>query len=82
MYVRIISDATKQGTRVETADGQPIKGLTGITFRADINDINRAELHILCVGIDAKADAKVYIGQREVRRIEYADGTVDDFPAI
>ena len=81
MHVRIISDGTKYGTKVETLDGRAIKGLTGVTFRADIDDINRAELHLHCTGIDAKTDAKIFVAGREVRRIEYADGTADEFQA-
>lgn len=81
MHVKIISDGTPCGTKVETADGTAVKGLTEITFRAQINDINRAELHLACAGIEAEAEATVHVAGKEVRRIEYADGTVDEFPA-
>jgi hypothetical protein len=81
MHVKIISDGTPRGTKVLTADGSPVTGLTGIIFRADIDDVNRAELSLSCALIDAEASARVFVNGREVRRIEYADGTVEEFPA-
>lgn len=81
MHVKIISDGTPYGTKALTADGASVQGLTGIVFSAQINDINRAELHLACAGIEAEAEAAVYVAGKEVRRIEYADGTVTEFPA-
>lgn len=81
MQVKIVSDGTPHGTKVLTADGAPITGLTGVVFRAEIDDINRAELSLCLTEIDAEAEARFYIRAKQVRRIEYADGTADDFPA-
>lgn len=81
MHVRIISDGTARGTKVLTADGNPVSGLTGVVFRAEIDDVNRAELSLLCAVIDAEASARVFVDGKEVRRIEYADGSVEEFPA-
>lgn len=81
MHVRIISDGTARGTKVLTPDGSPVAGLTGVVFRAEIDDLNRAELNLVCAAIDAEASARVFVAGREVRRIEYADGTVEEFPA-
>lgn len=81
MHVKITSDGTPHGTKVTTADGSPVQGLTGILFRAEIDDVNRAELSLSLVEIDAEAEARVYVAGKEVRRIEYADGTSDEYPA-
>ena len=81
MQVKIISDGTPHGTKVVTADGSPVRGLTGIVFRAEVDDVNRADLSLSRVEIDAVAEARVFVGGREVRRIEYADGSSDEYPA-
>lgn len=81
MHVKITSDGTSYGTKVHTAEGTPVEGLTEVVFRAVVHDINRAELHLHVAGIEAEAEAAVYVAGKEVRRIEYVDGTVTDFPA-
>lgn len=81
MNVKISSGTTGCGTRVTTADGATIDGLTEVVFRAVVNDLNRAELHLHVAGIEAEAEATVYVAGKEVRRIEYADGSVDEYPA-
>ncbi len=79
MNVKIVSD--EAGTKVLTRDGVPIEGLSGISFRAELNDINRAELQLAVGEIEVEAEASVFVRGKEVRRIEYADGSTDEFPA-
>lgn len=81
MHVRIKSDGTNLGTLVTNSDGEAVPGVVSIAFRAEINDISRADISLSAVEIDAVADARFYVCGREVRRIEYADGTTDDYPA-
>lgn len=79
MNVKIVSD--EAGTKVLTRDGVPIEGLSGISFRAELNDINRAELQLAVGEIEVEVEASVFVRGKEVRRIEYADGSTDEFPA-
>ncbi|MFA5567970.1 MAG: hypothetical protein WC972_04905 [Trueperaceae bacterium] len=82
MKVRIVSTGgTGHGTRVMGSDGREIDWITGLTFRADVDDITRAEIEFSAVEIDAVAEAKFLVRGKEVRRIEYADGSADEFPA-
>lgn len=82
MNVKIISDGTGLGTRVLTDSGEPIQGLTAVNWRMAIDEISSAKLELGLVEVEhIDAVATVYIGGREVRRVEYADGTVDEFPA-
>lgn len=81
MKVKITSDGTSHGTKVTTADGVPVRGVSGIVFRAEVDDVNRAELSLCFVEIEAEAEARVYVGGKQVCRIEYADGSFDKYPA-
>ena len=81
MNVRIQSGSTPFGTKVTTQDGSEIDGLSAVTVKIDVDDINRAELHLAIAEIEVEASARAYVGGKEVRRIEYADGTVAEFPA-
>lgn len=80
MNVRIVSGKTGFGTKVTTESGAEIEGLTYVGFQASMNDVNRAELHLHVSGIEAEAEARVYVAGREVRRIEYADGEIVEYP--
>lgn len=79
MNVRIVSD--KIGTRVLTESGAVVEGISGLTFRAEVGDVNRVQIDLAAGHIDAGAEAAFHVGGREIRRIEYADGTIDEFPA-
>lgn len=81
MFVKITSGREGIGASVTTESGEPVEGLTSIVFRADVDNINRAELHLYVGEFEAMAKAQVMVRGKEVRRIEYADGTVDEFPA-
>lgn len=81
MNVKIVSGASPFETKVTTADGAEIEGLTGVDVHIHIEDINRAKLHLAIAEVEVEAAAGVYVRSREVRRIEYADGTADEFPA-
>lgn len=79
MNVKIVSD--EAGTKVLTRDGVEVEGVASIVFRAELNDINRAELQLAVGEIEVEAEASVFVRGKEVRRIEYADGSTDEFPA-
>lgn len=81
MNVKIKSGSMPFGTKVTTADGAEIDGLNRIAVTIDVDDINRAELHLAISEIEVEASARVYVGGNEVRRIEYADGKVVEYPA-
>lgn len=81
MRVRIESDGTGLGTKVLNTDGLPVKGVTGLTFSAQVDDISRAELQVGLVRIDAFAEAQFFVNGKQVSAIAYADGTIDDFTA-
>lgn len=75
------SDGTPHGTKITDENGKDIDGVTRVTWRAAVNDINRAEIELLFVDMDVQGEARMMGPRGEVRRIEYADGTVDEFPA-
>lgn len=81
MRVKIESDGTGFGTKVLNTDGSPVEGVTGLTFRASVDDICRAEIQLGLVRIDAFAEAQFFVNGKQVSDIAYADGTVDDFTA-
>lgn len=81
MNVKIRSGSSPFETRVTTADGAEVEGLSSLTVRIDVEDINRAELHLAIAELEVEASARVYVGGNEVRRIEYADGKVVEYPA-
>lgn len=82
MNVKITSSSVSPyETRVTTLEGVAVEGLTGITFHADVDDVNRAELRLLISEISVEGRAQFYVRGKEVHRIEYADGSVDDFTA-
>ena len=55
--VRIISDGTPFGTRVEGPDGQPIPGVVSVSWNVDMGEIARATIELINVDIDAQAQA-------------------------
>lgn len=79
MNVKIVSD--EAGTKVLTRDGVEVGGVASIVFRAEVDNINRAELELYVAEIQADAAASIFVRGKEVRRIEYADGSTDEFPA-
>lgn len=83
MKATIISDGTQQGTKVLRADGgEPIPGICSVTWRIDVGGVAHADVLLQMVTIWADAETRVLgPGCKEVRRIEYADGTVDEYPA-
>jgi len=80
--VKITSDGEGFGTHVQTEDGREIDGVTEIVWRAVAGDICRADVSLSFITLSGAADARM-IGPngKEVRRIEYADGTSEEFPA-
>lgn len=80
MNVKIVSGA-RIGTKVLTEGGVEIEGVRGIVFRAEVDRINRAELDLYVAEIQAEGVASIFVRGKEVRRIEYADGSTDEFPA-
>lgn len=81
MNIKIASGGAAYGTKVTTADGAEVGGLTAITFRAQVGDINRAELELAVGEIEVEAKARIFVRGKQVLRIDYADGTFDEFPA-
>lgn len=50
--VRIISDGTPRGTRVETEDGTLIKGVQSVRWHLEIDGLARASIDVLAVALD------------------------------
>lgn len=83
MKVAIISDGTPCGTELRRVDsGELLHGVWSITWMIDNGGPARAEVQLQMVAIHGVAETCV-VGPsgKYVRRIEYADGTVDEFPA-
>lgn len=80
MNVKIVSDG-QIGTRVELPDGTPLAGVMSITWRAAVSDFARADIELCIIEIDAVAQARFYgPSGKEIRRIEYTDGSTDEYP--
>ena len=56
--VRIVSDGTPSGTRVEGPDGQPIPGVVSVSWNVKVGKIARATIELINVDIDAVADVE------------------------
>lgn len=82
--VKIQADGSPCGTQITTEDGRDLGGsVTGVTFRHDAGNIPVAELTIGFVEIEYEGLAKLYgPGGKEVARIEYADGTFEEFSHV
>lgn len=80
MHVKIASSGAPSTTRVTTAGGQNIEGIVGIRWECPLYDISRAEVTLMFVEIEVDAEAR-FIGPlgKVVSRIEYADGSFQDF---
>lgn len=82
MKVRVEADGTPSGTRIITGDGDTslTKKVSGIVFRHEGGGIPRIELEMGLVPMTVEGRAVMMgPGGREIRRIEYADGTADEF---
>lgn len=81
MEVRIVSDGTTRGTKVYTENGERIRGVSRIEWRADSSkDRPIVELTIGLAKLETFGRA-VMLGPdgRRIRRIEYEDGTIEVF---
>lgn len=83
MKVRIEADGSTMGTRVVTEDGRDISDrVTAVTFRHQSGRPPQVDIDLQFVPLHqiGEVDARMLgPGGKEVRRIEYADGTVDVF---
>lgn len=81
MRIRITGDGTPTGTRLTDEAGNDISDhVAGVEFSHYAGDapIATLKLGVVPVGVHAQV-AGLSIGGRAVKRIEYADGTVDEF---
>lgn len=78
-----IKSSPDGGTRILTEDGQDISSqVSSVVWSHEAQDIARAELRLAFIEVDAVAEARMIgPGGKDVRRIEYADGTIDEYPA-
>ena len=88
MLVKITSPSitghcTGLGTVIEATDGQPLHGVSRAVITIDPREIIRAELEIACQSVEIhQAKASFWLAhpvtgdRREVKRIEFADGSV------
>lgn len=82
--IKIVSNsAISRGIQILDGEtGTPIHGVTSVDIRIRPNEIITAELTIFCEKIETPATARVMAvdpkagGTKEVRRIEFVDGTV------
>ena len=82
MKVKIVSDGQPGGTKVLTDDGQDISSCVGgVIWRHRAGEVPEAELELVLIPFEGVASAKVIAPNgKAVRRIEYEDGTIDEFP--
>lgn len=78
--VKIVSKPGMNGTRIFGEDGRELRA-TSLVFRAGANEVAYAEISLPFVELDAVDIPARMIGPngKEVRRIEYTDGTADEY---
>lgn len=83
MKVTVTSDGSNRGTRVTGPDGAPIEGVRALTFRAAVDEIASLDIELVFVTLDRLEGEATFYGPagKPIRRIEYVDGTVDEFAA-
>jgi len=80
MIVKIVADGTARGTKVLNEDGKPLQFITGVRFAHSAGSEPLVEVDLLLVPVTVDGVAKMFgPDRREIKRIEYVDGTVDDF---
>jgi len=58
--IKIISDGTAPGTRVVDArTGEPIDGITAISWKVDVNRLAEATLTFIKVPVEAEGEAPI-----------------------
>lgn len=80
--MKIVSDGTN-GTKLLTDDGQEVEGVVALTWSHQVDDFARIDARLSIVKIEAVGAETRFIGPngKAIRRIEYADGTFDEYPA-
>lgn len=83
MKVSIVSDGTPRGTRITDDQGRPIEGVVAARWDIGVDQPAEVRIDLSFITLDADGVEAEMIGPagRAVRRIEYADGSVTDFPA-
>lgn len=83
MKVSIISDGTPRGTRIADDQGRPIEGVVAARWDIGVGQPAEVRIDLSFIALDAEGVDAVMIGPggKAVRRIEYADGSVTEFPA-
>jgi hypothetical protein len=82
--IAIKSDGAPHRVKIINEEtGEPLNGVTKVTWRAEVNDICRADIEVIIVPAEiVGAVAKVFgPNGKQIRRIEYADGTTEEYPA-
>lgn len=81
MKVVVKSDGTAIGTRVIDMHGNIVDGVRVVTWRHEAGGLPVAEVEMFFAGLETPCEARM-IGPKgvEVRRIEYADGSVVEYP--
>jgi hypothetical protein len=85
MKVRVIADGQPNGTRIMSEDGKNDLSnmITSVVFKHKATEPPMVELElsfIPIVFVNCVATKMLGPQGKEVRKIEYADGTVDEFP--
>lgn len=83
MKVTVTSDGTGHGTRVAGPDGSPIEGVVALNWRIAVNEPSRFDIELSFIPLELAEGEAVLYGPagKPIRRVEYADGTVDEYPA-
>lgn len=83
MKVSVTSDGTGRGTSVTGPDGTPVEGVTALNWRIALGEPSRFDIELTFVPLDRVEGEADMIGPngKSVRRIEYADGSVQEYPA-
>lgn len=81
MKVKIVADGSSRGTRIIDANGNDISSmLAAVEFRHQAPGVPEMRLDLVMTVAVIEGEAK-FIGHngKEIRRVEYVDGTEDVF---
>lgn len=83
MKIRISGEGSAFGSQITDGAGRVLDGVRAVSWRHEAGEPPQAEVELLFVPLHLadEVDARM-LGPsgKEVRRIEYADGSVDDYP--
>ncbi|RCK40484.1 hypothetical protein [Thalassospira xiamenensis] len=82
MDVKITSDGTPHGTKIVSADGHELRGVSAVEWGISVDEPSCAKIHITMAEIEISGEAAFFVNPlrdgvdkwRRVKSIEFEDG--------